>query len=193
MKKTMKNYWMWLVACLLLASCGTNKYSQITQVHPDQQVLGKGVGQELTVQSHAIVKPQQNQKVALMPAPEFTVSQGVPFVASIKETGAPAALSAGYEATMKAPVPKVELDKKFKKKLLRKYYLKTLAAKVFGSSESMNAEISDLALIIIAIFLPPLAVGLKVGITTPFWINLILTLLFWLPGFIHAVIVILRE
>lgn len=41
-------------------------------------------------------------------------------------------------------------------------------------------------LIILAIFLPPLAAFLVVGLGTHFWINLILTLLFWLPGTIHA-------
>lgn len=41
-------------------------------------------------------------------------------------------------------------------------------------------------LIILAIFLPPLAAFLMVGLGTQFWINLILTLLLWLPGTIHA-------
>lgn len=44
--------------------------------------------------------------------------------------------------------------------------------------------------IIIAFFLPPLAVALHSGIGKKFLINLILTLLFWLPGFIHALLVI---
>jgi len=53
------------------------------------------------------------------------------------------------------------------------------------------AAMEKLLLVIVAILLPPLAVGLKVGITTPFWINLILTLLLYLPGLIHALIVVL--
>ena len=40
--------------------------------------------------------------------------------------------------------------------------------------------------IILAIFLPPLAAALQVGITTHFWINLILWILGWIPGVIHA-------
>jgi uncharacterized membrane protein YqaE (UPF0057 family) len=40
--------------------------------------------------------------------------------------------------------------------------------------------------IIIAIFLPPAAAALQVGITTHFWINLLLTLCGWLPGAVHA-------
>ena len=42
-------------------------------------------------------------------------------------------------------------------------------------------------LIVLAIFLPPLAVFLISGLGRDFWINLILTLLFWLPGTIHAI------
>jgi len=41
-------------------------------------------------------------------------------------------------------------------------------------------------LIILAIFLPPLAAFFVVGLSTQFWINLILTLLGWVPGMIHA-------
>ena len=50
---------------------------------------------------------------------------------------------------------------------------------------------NKLLLIILAFLLPPLAVGLKDGIGGSFFLNLILTMLFWLPGFIHALIVVL--
>ena len=50
-----------------------------------------------------------------------------------------------------------------------------------------------LILIILAIFLPPLAVFLMVGLGRDFWINLILTLLFWLPGMIHAIYLIVTR
>jgi uncharacterized membrane protein YqaE (UPF0057 family) len=43
-----------------------------------------------------------------------------------------------------------------------------------------------LVLILLAIFLPPLAAFFVVGLSTQFWINLILTLLGWVPGTIHA-------
>jgi uncharacterized membrane protein YqaE (UPF0057 family) len=46
-------------------------------------------------------------------------------------------------------------------------------------------------LVIIAILLPPAAVFLKVGITTQFWINVILTLLGYVPGILHALWVVL--
>ena len=44
--------------------------------------------------------------------------------------------------------------------------------------------------IILAFLLPPLAVFLHDGIGTSFWINIILTLLFVIPGIIHALLVV---
>jgi uncharacterized membrane protein YqaE (UPF0057 family) len=43
------------------------------------------------------------------------------------------------------------------------------------------SEMNKVLLGIIAFFIPPLAVGLKRGIGTSLLINIILTLLFWLP------------
>ncbi len=54
-----------------------------------------------------------------------------------------------------------------------------------------TATTNRLLLVIIAILLPPLAVGLKNGIGGSFVLNLILTLIFWLPGMIHALLVVL--
>ena len=51
---------------------------------------------------------------------------------------------------------------------------------------------STLLLVIIAILLPPLAVYLHEGsINKKFWIDLLLTLLFYLPGLIYALVTIL--
>jgi uncharacterized membrane protein YqaE (UPF0057 family) len=46
--------------------------------------------------------------------------------------------------------------------------------------------------IIAAIFLPPLGVFLTKGIGSEFWINILLTILGFLPGVIHAVWVIAK-
>lgn len=45
--------------------------------------------------------------------------------------------------------------------------------------------------VILAILLPPAAVAVHTGINQQFWINLLLTLVFFVPGIIHALIVIL--
>lgn len=45
---------------------------------------------------------------------------------------------------------------------------------------------------VLAIIIPPLAIGLLYGITVEFWISLVLTLLFWLPGAIYSIIMTLK-
>ena len=48
----------------------------------------------------------------------------------------------------------------------------------------------DLLRILVAILLPPLGVFLQVGIGKHFWINIVLTILGYIPGIVHAVWVI---
>ncbi len=44
----------------------------------------------------------------------------------------------------------------------------------------------DILRIVIAIFLTPVAAFLTVGIALHFWLNILLTILFFVPGMIHA-------
>jgi uncharacterized membrane protein YqaE (UPF0057 family) len=41
--------------------------------------------------------------------------------------------------------------------------------------------------VLFAIFLPPVAAFLQVGFGVHFWLNILLTLCFGLPGMVHAV------
>ena len=50
----------------------------------------------------------------------------------------------------------------------------------------------DVFRIIIAILLPPLGVFLQVRIGKHFWINILLTILGFIPGIIHAIWVIAK-
>lgn len=51
----------------------------------------------------------------------------------------------------------------------------------------------DLVRLLFAIILPPLGVFLQVGLRGAFWLNILLTLLGYLPGIIHAVWIIARR
>ncbi|MEA3347210.1 MAG: YqaE/Pmp3 family membrane protein [Candidatus Auribacterota bacterium] len=51
---------------------------------------------------------------------------------------------------------------------------------------------NKIVLIIISILLPPLAVFLKKGFGKDFFINIILCLIFYVPGIIHAIWVVTR-
>jgi uncharacterized membrane protein YqaE (UPF0057 family) len=69
------------------------------------------------------------------------------------------------------------------KKLLNEYKADKKAGRA--------AETDQVLLAILAILLPPLAVYLKEEeVNTKFWISLILTLLFWIPGVIFALLVV---
>jgi uncharacterized membrane protein YqaE (UPF0057 family) len=69
------------------------------------------------------------------------------------------------------------------KKLLKEYKADKRAGR--------DAETDQVLLAILAILLPPLAVYLKEGeVNTRFWISIILTLLFWIPGVIFALLVV---
>lgn len=70
------------------------------------------------------------------------------------------------------------------------------AIKAYKAAKAAKAEPSTntLLLVLIAILLPPLAVYLHEGeINNKFWIDLILTLLFYVPGLVYALIVILGD
>ncbi|WP_022665134.1 YqaE/Pmp3 family membrane protein [Desulfospira joergensenii] len=51
----------------------------------------------------------------------------------------------------------------------------------------------ELVKIIIAIILPPVGVFLQVGIGKHFWLNILLTLLGYIPGIVHAIWVIAKN
>ncbi|MCP5532506.1 MAG: YqaE/Pmp3 family membrane protein [Akkermansiaceae bacterium] len=54
-----------------------------------------------------------------------------------------------------------------------------------------TANTNKVLLVVLAFLLPPAAVALRDGIGTSFIINLVLTLFMWIPGVIHALMVIL--
>lgn len=51
----------------------------------------------------------------------------------------------------------------------------------------------DVLKILLAIFLPPVGVFMEVGLGMHFWLNILLTMLGYIPGIIHAVYIILRK
>jgi len=58
---------------------------------------------------------------------------------------------------------------------------------------SMALTITDPIKFLFAILLPPLGVFMEVGFKGHFWLNILLTLLGFIPGIIHALYVILKH
>jgi uncharacterized membrane protein YqaE (UPF0057 family) len=51
----------------------------------------------------------------------------------------------------------------------------------------------DVVRIILSVLVPPLGVFLQVGLRRQFWLNVLLTILGYVPGLVHAVWVIARH
>lgn len=108
----------------------------------------------------------------------------LPSAATSNTNPDPAAVKAAIEAFKSLP----RKERKERIKLAKKEIKAFNAAKKAGK----EADTNTLLLVILAILLPPLAVYLHQGeINNKFWISLLLTILFWLPGVIYALIVIL--
>lgn len=94
-------------------------------------------------------------------------------------------------STVKSSIQEFKsLSKKERKERIKE--VKTLI-RHYKAEKKSGKEGSDntVLLAILAILLPPLAVYLYEGeINSRFWIDLLLTLIFWLPGVIYALIVI---
>ncbi len=66
----------------------------------------------------------------------------------------------------------------------------TLAIK--GQQKVME-PMGNLVRVLLSVLLPPLGVFLKVGLGGQFWLNILLTILGYLPGVVHAVWIIARR
>lgn len=51
----------------------------------------------------------------------------------------------------------------------------------------------DFFRIILSVIIPPVGVFFQVGLGLHFWINILLTLLGYVPGLLHAIWIILKE
>ena len=69
--------------------------------------------------------------------------------------------------------------------------LAKLAIKQLKSKESFGVRGPSVGMYILAVILPPLAVWLYTGDTNITLINLLLTLIGWLPGVVHALVFVL--
>ncbi|RMS95404.1 Stress induced hydrophobic peptide [Pseudomonas savastanoi] len=63
-----------------------------------------------------------------------------------------------------------------------------------ANQSQFNQELlMDIIRIIFAILLPPVGVFMQVGFAGAFWLNILLTLLGYIPGIIHAIYIIVSR
>jgi uncharacterized membrane protein YqaE (UPF0057 family) len=61
------------------------------------------------------------------------------------------------------------------------------------STAVRTATGGDVVRILLAVLLPPLGVFFQVGLGFHFWLNIVLTLLGFIPGIVHALYIILSR
>lgn len=120
----------------------------------------------------------------LLTSPAFTASISVPVSAS-------SATTTPDEKTVNSALDEFNSLSRREKKSRMRDVKKLLKEEKEAKAAGKKTDDNTILLAILAILLPPLAVYLKENaITTHFWISLILTLLFWLPGVIYAMLVV---
>ena len=119
-------------------------------------------------------------------APVNSVAMSVPASSTPTTEPDPAAVKAAMEEFKSLSRKERKARVKDVKKELKQFKADKRAGK--------KASDDTVLLVILAILLPPLAVYLHQGeVNTKFWISILLTLLFWIPGVIYALIVILGD
>ncbi len=111
----------------------------------------------------------------------------------------PSFASANYDSSNPTSEEKMEQIAKDYKSTLKnmskkdkKQQRKAVKEAIKDYKDNKDSSTNTLLLVILAILLPPLAMGIyEGGLTTRFWISLLLTLLFYLPGLIYTLVVIL--
>jgi len=61
------------------------------------------------------------------------------------------------------------------------------------STTSSRMDFADVVRILLAILLPPVGVFFQVGLGLHFWLNILLTILGYVPGIVHAVWIIAKK
>jgi uncharacterized membrane protein YqaE (UPF0057 family) len=122
--------------------------------------------------------------VSVCTSPVFAAAASLPAADNTAKTEpAPATVTSAIDEFKNLSRHERKTRIKDAKKLLNEYKADKKAGRA--------AETDQVLLAILAILLPPLAVYLKEEeVNSKFWISLILTLLFWIPGVIFALLVV---
>ncbi len=125
--------------------------------------------EKLTANKEPVVLPQTPPKVREL----------------VKEYEEKAAAIEAKDLSTKEEKKALKKESKKVKKKLNKELKKNIKA-----LKQQDADADYVVMMILAIIIPPLGVGLTYGITGEFWLSLLLTIIFWLPGAIYSAIVV---
>ena len=193
--KSLLNLVFVLIAAQLMFACSSAKYYEFAghkqapyhdlkkpaakqEVAPELSLseVAMAAAEEKAAEK-AVTEPMLEASAAVPAAPVAPAPKVAPIVPAAEEVTMTEAEALAMAKERLASMTKLE-KKEFKKEV--------------REALKQDRRGGDLSIIkiILAVLLPPLAVFLHVGIGTQFWISLILTLLFWIPGVIYALLVV---
>lgn len=200
-------YLLSMLLLVLFSSCSSTKYGAHFQSSSDKAYAYQQKEKEVVpVANELKVMETEAEKSAIK-----EVKSNIEGVASLKGVTGKVEMPSEEELTSRQQKVLAEtrerlqnMSRKEKRELrkeIRKIslsdYTKDLPAyqnpsENLGMNSFQQSEINTLLLVIITILIPPLGVFLhQGGITNKFWISLLLTLLFYVPGLIYSLIVVL--
>ena len=156
-------------------SCSTKKVGYFNNSYPSYSVKEKDSNTLPTASCDATV---QND----IEASENIISQEKEPLSPVTSSILDKAINPFPESGAKPNLSRQE------KRDVKKFIKETLKG-----ADKNQTEVNTLLLVIIAILLPPVAVALVDGISGPFWLSILLTLLFYVPGLIYALYRIFRQ
>lgn len=193
--KSLLNLVFVLVAAQLMFACSSAKYyefaghkqapyNDMKKPAPKQEVAPEISLSEVAL---AAAEEKATEKVVAEPVLEASAAKPAPAVAPAPKV-APIAPATAEEVT----VTEAEALAMAKERIanMTKAEKKEFKREVREALKQDRGGDLSIIKIILAVLLPPLAVFLHDGIGTTFWISLILTLLFWIPGVIYALLVV---
>jgi uncharacterized membrane protein YqaE (UPF0057 family) len=193
--KSLLNLVFVLIAAQLMFACSTsNKYyefaahKQAPYMDMKKPAAAKEAAPEVTMSEVALAAAEEKAATKPVEEPAMAAVVSAPAAAPTPKV-TPIAPAAVEEVTiteaeaMAMAKERIANMTKAEKKELKKEFREVMKQDRRGGGVSIIK-------IILAVLLPPLAVFLHAGIGTQFWISLILTLLFWIPGVIYALLVV---
>ncbi|MBV6485319.1 MAG: hypothetical protein KFKLKKLM_01880 [Flavobacteriales bacterium] len=150
-----------------------------------------------TKKSYEVVTEEETAQLEEIKTQEIvseTVSLNTPIVEENNVELTPETVNLSSVVASKKVTKQIEKEYRNWDKFNRTYQNELLVSKEQYNhfEKSANSlKVNEIVLAILAIFIPPLAVYLhEDAITANFWVDLLLTFLFWLPGIIFAFLVI---
>jgi len=192
MKKLIAPLTLIAVAGILFSSCNNSSKLTFTKRHYRS---GYFVDADGSTHTPAVVKIPAGTRYQLAPIvtakSEAPISVNTPLLASVKL--GKAVQIAATQKREEQNLAVINLSQTYLSNTILNTWDRNSVAGTSGDGSSGHANVSVpfVVIVLCAIFIPPLGVGLMYGITSYFWIDLILTLLFFFPGMIFAIIVVL--